>query len=352
MATTIWSQDNNESYPGSVAFWTAIAIPTKVEQCLTAGTNVLNAYVYNIGVAGATLQGVLANGADATTVTLACDGNTTTAGDVNFFPGSTALNIAWSSQEVSYRHNGGTQCDTLFVDGHVQPVSTGGVTVANPYAGEPPPATTSYIVVPTGYTMSDTGQTFWAGLSGGGMTGGYMPNPYPSASPTWGAGAADLPYVNGTNTLAAALTTGTPVTKDPTNYLWGACLTTPYLIFNENSGYNLNLAGACFQLGATYTIAGLHLWNLNCSNNAYGMKNVTVSFSTDNGVTYSGSVPLTFAQGPNAVATYAGSTYMFGRTSCNAIKFSFPASGAVFNASTNAFGFSAICFLSQGILGT
>ncbi len=360
LATTLWSQDNKEQYPPSVGYWTTISVPSKVLQCLTAGTNVTNAYLYNIGVAGASQDAVT----DPTVTTLACDGVTTPsilAADVNVFPASTATNIAWSIQEVAYYHTFNTQTDAVFCDGHVQGVpKTTGVSIAAAYLGEQPPATNYYITVPTGFGINDTtGNVMYGVPAAGGMLGGsaYM------STGTAAQGAACLPYVTGANTLTTPLANATLVGQTPATYAWTTNIggaTPVYLSFQENAG---NMVGGCsmnFYLPAKVTVCGFHLWNLEFQVNsgwwtrAESLKNITLSFSTDGGSTYTGSTAITCTQGPNGTAGYTGETYTFGRTSCNAVKITFPTSGGTYDTAANysKFGFTAICFLYQNALGT
>ncbi len=353
LATALWSQDNNEFFPASASYWTSISVPAGVLQCLSANSTITNAYLYNIGIAGATLQSVL----DATTTTMACDGITTAtvlAADPNYFPGSTSPNIAWSPLEVSYRHNlTNGQANVLYCDSHVASVNTGGVSVGGPYLGEQPPATNSYIVAPSGLGIIDPYNVMYGVSSaGGGMMGGYMSNG------TAAQGAADLAYVSGTTTtLTTALTNATLVGTSPSSYAWGNCNGT-YMIVCENAGHTIGGISVIFYLPATYVLSGFHLWNADLSANsgwgtyADGIQNVTLSFSTDGGATFSGSTAVTCAQGPN-IAGYAGATYPLGRISCNAVEFTFPTTGGTYHPSDNTrFALSAICFLYQNALGS
>ena len=77
-----------------------------------------------------------------------------------------------------------------------------------------------------------------------------------------------------------------------------------------------------------YNVTGFHLWNCSMPRNGCsvtpgcnsGIKNITVSFGTDGGYTFSGSIPITCTKGPDSSLTYSGETYTFPRTKCNAVK--------------------------------
>ena len=104
--------------PPSATFWTAIAVPAKVLQCLTAGSSITNAYGYNYAVAGDTLQSV----ASPTTTFLTADANTTSCVSATLVPNvATAAdkNIIFdvNGGDFATRHGGAVIAS--FVDGHV-----------------------------------------------------------------------------------------------------------------------------------------------------------------------------------------------------------------------------------------
>ncbi len=140
LATTMWAQDNNEALPPASTFWTAVSIPSKVQQCLTAGSSVTNAYCYNNAVAGLTLQQV----GDATAAVLTCDGAHALINAGGAFAYRDAsytanyLNVAYSPTDIAYRH--GNAALASYVDGHVElntTVSVGNfLTVTSGLVGE------------------------------------------------------------------------------------------------------------------------------------------------------------------------------------------------------------------------
>jgi len=120
LATTMWAQDNNEALPTAATYWTAVSVPSKVLQCLTAGSSITNAYCYNNAVAGKTLQQV----GDASGTVLTCDGahallnagGAFTYRDASF--PANYLNVAYSPADIAYRH--GNAALASYVDGHVE----------------------------------------------------------------------------------------------------------------------------------------------------------------------------------------------------------------------------------------
>jgi prepilin-type N-terminal cleavage/methylation domain-containing protein len=110
-AAMMWSQDNNETFPLYNSFWTNMALSQKVCQCLTAGSSVQNAYVYNNQLSGLPLGSQTIT--DPTTFFLSADGLATS------YPA--VPNVAFVSTDIAYRHQSGTTAGTIasYVDGHV-----------------------------------------------------------------------------------------------------------------------------------------------------------------------------------------------------------------------------------------
>ncbi len=98
-------------------------MPSKVLQCLTAGSSITNAYVYNNAIAGLTLQQV----GDASATFLTADGSrfAASAGTLNYRDYSitgTLAQIAYVPTDIAYRH--GNSALASYVDGHVELNST------------------------------------------------------------------------------------------------------------------------------------------------------------------------------------------------------------------------------------
>ena len=142
LATTMYSQDNQESFPPSATFWNAINVPAGVTTCPSFGGANGNAYVYNIDLAAAP-RGMIPLSA-VTNTFIACDGiNPTTADPLAM---TATPNIAWSPTELSCRHINNTQVDTVLMDGHVDAIQKtsaeyGTVFAFSQYYGEQPLAT-------------------------------------------------------------------------------------------------------------------------------------------------------------------------------------------------------------------
>jgi prepilin-type N-terminal cleavage/methylation domain-containing protein/prepilin-type processing-associated H-X9-DG protein len=115
MATLMYAQDNLESFPPASTFWTAIGVPTKVEVCLTQGSNVTNAYGYNAYLDGKAMQAVsgltIAPGVsiDPTNVVLTADAGSMT--------GAPYPNIIYIGSQLKAVHNNGVIAS--YIDGHV-----------------------------------------------------------------------------------------------------------------------------------------------------------------------------------------------------------------------------------------
>jgi hypothetical protein len=116
-----------------------------------------------------------------------------------------------------------------------------------------------------------------------------------------------------------------------------------------------------FDLGATYSLNGLRLWNYaeywgGSTYNDRGVKDFTLSFSTDGGTTFSNAQNFTAAIGggvgglplPNRSA---GQAFSFGDISANAVRFDITSSqGSDFSSGIAALRFTAIPEPSIGAL--
>jgi prepilin-type N-terminal cleavage/methylation domain-containing protein len=145
LATAMWAQDNSEQLPPSNAFWSDLALSSKVLLCQDyQSTGVTNSYVFNNAIGGIGLQQV----GDATATPLCCDGIhvlVNGGGAFTYRDGSfTAnyVNVAYSPADIAYRHTSGTSTAAIaaYVDSHVEldtTVSMGTfLTVTNGLVGE------------------------------------------------------------------------------------------------------------------------------------------------------------------------------------------------------------------------
>jgi hypothetical protein len=112
-------------------------------------------------------------------------------------------------------------------------------------------------------------------------------------------------------------------------------------------------ASLVFDLGATYSLNGLRLWNYaeywgGSTYNDRGVKDFTLSFSTDGGTTFSNAQNFTAAIGggvgglplPNRSA---GQAFSFGGISANAVKLEITSSqGSEFSSGIAAVRFTAV----------
>lgn len=71
-------------------------------------------------------------------------------------------------------------------------------------------------------------------------------------------------------------------------------------------------AQVTYDLGQSYPITDIHLWNSNSADNDTGIKEVDISFSLD-GTNFGNTETITFNQGPNA-SDYTGETYALSTT--------------------------------------
>ena len=119
-AISIYAQDNNENLPQSSVVWTVTNMPAGALICPTASKSYKNGYVYNNGLAGASLSSFT----DPTSIMVTADGQHTTNLPAGGFP-----NVAYSSQDYQLRHT--NQLIASFLDGHVaQTLLTGSSTAA------------------------------------------------------------------------------------------------------------------------------------------------------------------------------------------------------------------------------
>ncbi len=132
--TMVYTQENKEQLPYASSFWTNIQIPAKMVICLDnkgnsyngvpTTANPGNAYVYFIALDGKMLSNVpspeatplTADGYHAATVgTMALPSLIYRDGSWD----STYANIAYTPDDIVYRHNNGTQAIASYLDGHV-----------------------------------------------------------------------------------------------------------------------------------------------------------------------------------------------------------------------------------------
>jgi hypothetical protein len=108
-----------------------------------------------------------------------------------------------------------------------------------------------------------------------------------------------------------------------------------------------------FDLGATYSLNGLRLWNYaeywgGSTYNDRGVKDFTLSFSTNGGTTFSNAQNFTAAIGGGAGGSplpnrSAGQAFSFGGISANAVRFDITSSqGSDFSSGIAALRFTAV----------
>jgi len=186
LATIMWAQDNNEALPPLATFWTAIAVPSKVLQCLTAGTSVANAYGYNYSIGGKALQQV----SDPTATFLTADGNITSNG-ANGMVLSPVANVIYDVKGGDFASRHGGSVIASFVDGHVA------------------------LTAPSALTFGDSSLAQF----------GSSPWSYYYATNTGTTGFAAFQATNATAPVTALTSSSTPVTWNN-----GDVMTTPYYI--------------------------------------------------------------------------------------------------------------------------
>jgi len=361
LATTIWSQDNNEKYPASATYWSAISVPNKVTYCpdFTSGQN---AFVLNIGVAGAPLAAVgnpTAEGSttlDSTNTVLVCDGTTPppTTDTAAFTTAVTTsqVNIGFSSSEAAFRHVATVaQCDAVYCDGHVAAVSaaSGGLSLGGPYLGEQPPPGENYTVAPNAFqindrmhnnipTAFDSGESFQQFDIGKTTLPGY--------AGTWWAGGVNNAFMNAVIAVLGSPTTA--LTSDwgngqmlgttvPANSLWPATNQTDWVCMSCAPWANTNNTNSqlFFGLPATYNIVGFHLWNGNLPNadywsyqfNVQGLNHITVTFSTTGILGTFGNPQTVICPQSSGAVNDHGSTVALTSTPANAVCFTLNAGG-------------------------
>jgi prepilin-type N-terminal cleavage/methylation domain-containing protein len=191
MATLMWSQDNNEALPTAAAFWSALALSGKVTQCLSAGTNIANAYGFNYTLSGQTVQQC----GDPTTTFLTADANTTSDGASGMVAHPVA-NVIYDTMggDFAARHASGTSPAVIasFIDGHVQ------------------------LVAPSTLTFGDNSISEF----------GSAPWSYWAASGNSTTGAANFIATNPSQTGATVVALTSRTT--PVTWTNGIALTTPY----------------------------------------------------------------------------------------------------------------------------
>lgn len=108
-AVLMWSQENEEKFPVSKDFWSAISVPAKVLICPTKGKTVANAYVYNNNLSGISQGDLMAPLYTPVTSDGQHAGIAGNDGDVP--------SVAYTYNDIEFRHSGAIMS---FVDGHVE----------------------------------------------------------------------------------------------------------------------------------------------------------------------------------------------------------------------------------------
>ena len=122
-AIHIYAQDNDDMLPPADSVWPKITLMGKVLQCPTAGTKVVNAYVYDNGVAGMPLGSFQNPSGD-----VACGDGQHTAGNGTV---TTYDNVAYTGLDYTARH--ANRLIAGYLDGHVALTQMAAVTAGKQF---------------------------------------------------------------------------------------------------------------------------------------------------------------------------------------------------------------------------
>jgi len=273
LATTLWSQDNNEMLPPMSTFWSNVAVPAKVLVCSTAGATAStnsNSYGYNNAASNIPLQQV----GDATTFFLTVDYLQSIAGSLQ--------NVVFVKGDVASRHDSKTIAS--YVDGHVALNTAASMSVINIYGPAcddlQPPVVTYGANFTSGINLSNSPINSLTPLNFAcwGNTAGAT-NPYPVVQMNGALATSLFSVITDANGQAVPTTNpgnGTPL---PGAITWtnGTAASTNPLYGPLQTGNNGGSAGLSFIVQAPPNTATLTVYCLVCG--FYGVSNFRMTTS-------------------------------------------------------------------------
>jgi prepilin-type N-terminal cleavage/methylation domain-containing protein/prepilin-type processing-associated H-X9-DG protein len=262
----MYTQDHEESLPGTSSIWSDIKVEPGMLVCPTAGRQIPNGYVYNNRWAGVSLGDIISPSESL----LTGDGIHAATQDTFLYRATSNSNILYTRSDLSNRHGNGYILS--YADGHVL--------WSNNDPGDllpPEKDNLSFVIKPTAVTATTSGTSVY-----------------------YGGAAATIDGVGGASFNAALITNEIAI---PTPWPSHSCDGSTARAWVWNYGgtdWSINRFSdsLTYTLDRSYKIKGLHLWNAQ-----WGMvTKVKVEVSNNSGKTWStASQNTTFSSG-NATA--------------------------------------------------